>query len=297
MIPLILGLLVLGKIEPKPRHLERVAYDSDRNKLVMFGGAAFVNGKLKRFTSVYEWDNQGWTEFNTTGPGPRNAPAMVYDPELRKTVLMGGIDEDQSGYKILFDVWTWDGERWEKLEATCPVKEPEATYDPVNRRILVYGAVSDKTELRHDGDRDFQLWQYKSNQWKKLSDTGPKWMGPLPIAYDIKRDRLVVVANTDPKLQTWEWFEKIGWESFHVELAPDYRSRFMLAYHPKARITYLHGGTTEDKKFLSDFWTWDGSKWSRVNLTQGIPAKHRLECNLATTCSLNMVESLRMVNS
>jgi hypothetical protein len=247
--------------QPPARHLERIAFDSGRGTMIMYGGGAVIDNKFIQDTSVYEWDAKAWREFKAVGPGPRLAPGFVYDAELRCTLLFGGTFEGASGSRVMDDVWKWDGARWTKLTSTCPLKDPEGVYDPDLRRILVYGELASAV----DGDaRHFELWELKRGAWKKLSDSGPELEDPAPVAYDTRRKQLIISLARDSVMSIWEWAGTNNkWTTTTLTNAPSARRRHTFAYHPKLKATILHGGLTASRSSLDDMWSWDGKQWKK----------------------------------
>ena len=65
--------------QPNPRHLEEVAYDGARNKLLVFGGMELANQKWIEPTSLYEWDGKKWKVIEAAGPVGRRGVGWVYD--------------------------------------------------------------------------------------------------------------------------------------------------------------------------------------------------------------------------
>ena len=254
---------------PQARHLEEVAFDTHRNTLILYGGAVAEEGKLKEFTQVHEWDGSGWTALDVYGPSGRSGHALVYHESEKVTYLIGGVTEAQNPYVIYFDVWRWNGKDWKQVHTSCPVKEPEAVYDPVNKRMLVYGDAGDKTKFTYGNDQKFELWEYKSNTWKKLSAKGPHTDGPTGIAYDTNRQTLVIPTWKEGKAVVWEW-KNNTWQKIACSAnCPPTRNRFPLVYYPEEKTTYLFGGFTADRKQLGDFWKWDGKQWAQINTITG----------------------------
>jgi hypothetical protein len=64
---------------PSPRSSCAMAYDSNRNRAVLFGDDSQANG-LPSVTWV--WDGSFWTQMDDIGPAPRRDSAMVYDSAL-----------------------------------------------------------------------------------------------------------------------------------------------------------------------------------------------------------------------
>lgn len=249
--------------QPTPRHLENVAFDQRRDRLVVYGGAAAVNGALTEFTQVHEWAPSGWWHVDAPGPGGRSGHAMVYDETQQAVLLIGGATEAVNPYVIYFDVWRWNGRDWQRLDANCPVKEPQAIYDPDHQRVLVYGDASDKTQFKYGADQRFELWAYRANRWEKLAAEGPHPDGPYQAAYDRHRHALVVLDWEGGNPVVWEWKAE-AW-SKTTATGPPPRSRYMLAHHPTDGRTYLYGGFTPDRQQLGDFWAWDGTAWTRLD--------------------------------
>jgi hypothetical protein len=228
----------------------------------MFGGAAMINNRLTYFQDVYEWDPAGWVEIKADGPGPRNAAPLVYDPIRKLTLLFGGVFENTEGFKIYFDVWGWNGRKWKLINTQCPVKEPTAVYDTHNKRVLVYGEVTNKTSLTYEGPREFELWEFKLDNWKKLSTEGPDVYSAL--TFDEDRNALITTALEDDPLTVWEWTPNEWKKITCASDCPVERSRQALAYHPGLKATCMFGGRDSDRVYLDDFWKWDGSRWTQI---------------------------------
>lgn len=104
---------------PPRRYWGNVAYDSNRNRIVMFGG----NG-AREFDDTWTYDiNMGeWEQASgNIRPVKRGSSNMAYDPEHDVFVMFGGIDQTGSS---LGDTWILDAETltWSLAEDT-PVPE------------------------------------------------------------------------------------------------------------------------------------------------------------------------------
>ena len=262
-----------GQSQPGPRHLEEVAYDRNRNRLMIFGGVEFENEKWIEPGSVHEWDGNKWTTSDAAGPKGRRAGSWVYDERRKETFLFGGVSTGKvQPDSVLLDVWKWDGTNWSIINTNCPVKEPEATYDPVNQRILVYGDANNKNVVNYELSPAFELWAFKNGSWKKLSGDGPDITGSRKISFDAERNKLVVPVFKENKLVVWEWADA-GWTKSEFEAScPVYRTRFAMAYHPGEKTTYLFGGLSAERAALGDLWKWDGKQWKSVEIKEG-PSK------------------------
>lgn len=251
--------------QPNPRHLEEVAFDRFNNKLLVFGGIETKKDGWTEPAMIFEWDGKGWYSQEAKGPGGRRGHVWVHDESQKQTVLMGGVT---TGViikdSILFDVWTWDGVKWELMNTTCPVKEPEAVFDPADNRILVYGDANNKTRVNYNLPAAFELWEYKNSTWKKISTNGPDITGSRMLAFDIERKRLVVPVFDPNGMTVWEWTNKEWIKTRFGKEAPAYRSKFAFGYDPVEKVTVLFGGLTGDRVQLGDFWKWDGKTWKII---------------------------------
>lgn len=254
-----------SQVHPNPRHTERIAYDTDRKKLILFGGTELIPGGRVEPEEVFEWDQSGWREFKAAGPGKRNGPTLVYHQADQVLYLIGGQTELSNDVKMNLDVWKWNGTAWTLVNSDCPFRQLEAVYDADNESILAFGDVNDKTKVWRSGDkRAFELWEYKSGSWKKLSGDGPQIEAPYEMAYDRKRKALVLPTWQGGSSVVWEW-KNSKWNKIQCsQNCPAARNRHTIAYDEKQKAVFMFGGRTNDKPFLDDFWKWDGKSWTRI---------------------------------
>ena len=271
-IPIFL-IINVGRSQPGPRHLEEVTFDTERNRLILFGGVELENENWVEPASVHEWDGKKWSAVESTGPIGRRGGGWVYDESSRETYLFGGVATGKvQPDSVLLDVWKWDGRNWKLINTTCPVKEPEATYDPINKRILVYGDGNNKSVVDYELPAAFELWAFRNGEWKKLSAGGPDIAGSRKISFDAGKNKLVVPVFNENKLAVWEWSDG-GWTKSDFEKdCPAYRTRFALAYHPVEKTIYLFGGLSAERMPMGDLWKWDGKHWKNVDVIGG-PSK------------------------
>lgn len=251
--------------QPFPRHLEEITYDKNKNKLLLFGGVELNGNSWMEPSILYERDGNSWKKINAQGPVGRRGHGWIYDEGRRETILIGGACRGKTVEdSLLFDVWHWSGAKWRQVNTNCPVKEPEAVYDPINKGILVYGDANDKTSLENESKAAFELWEYKKEGWKKLSGNGPDIGGSRMMAYDSERKRLVVPVFDEKGVAIWEWDGQEWSKNLFEKDCPHYRTRFAFAYDPVKKILVLFGGLSEDRKQLGDFWSWDGKQWKQI---------------------------------
>jgi hypothetical protein len=103
---------------PPPRRSAAMAFDSERGRSILFGGALSPSGGVLQDT--WEWDGSAWRDATPPGtkPAARRFHALAYDSGRHRTVLFSGND-------IGGDVY-WN-DTWE-LEAR-PAGRPAVQFD------------------------------------------------------------------------------------------------------------------------------------------------------------------------
>jgi hypothetical protein len=80
---------------PAGRVFHRLAFDSHRGVVVLYGGTDLST----HYNDTWEWDGIQWTKADVAGPtGPHAFHAMAYHPRRRKIVLFGGSPGVHDGY-------------------------------------------------------------------------------------------------------------------------------------------------------------------------------------------------------
>jgi hypothetical protein len=99
---------------PYQRDLAGMAYDSVRNKVVMFGGFSFqTNGDVAE-TWIWDGTAMTWTQLTPSNPPQaRDSLSLAFDSIRGETILYGGYVSSSNTY--LPDTWEWDGAKWTPL--------------------------------------------------------------------------------------------------------------------------------------------------------------------------------------
>ena len=130
---------------PPIRDIHTMAYDSLRDKVVLFGGRGAGDAVLAD-TWEYDARTDAWQDVTPTteGPAGRWNAMMVYDPARARCVLFGG---GRGWGGLLGDVWEWNGSRWTSRDAGMLAANPTwnttACWQPYERRILLAGGNRD----------------------------------------------------------------------------------------------------------------------------------------------------------
>jgi cysteine-rich repeat protein len=264
-----------------PRAGLMVAYDSDRKRIVVFGGADANSAT----DDLWERDaDGGWQQVDITRPPPRSYGAMAYDPVRKVTVLFGGASKLGSP---LGDTWEYNGTTWKQVAPTMsptPRAYPAMTFDPIRERILLVGG-ADGVDAPSSGLTS-DAWEYDGVTWTKLTTTGtPPPRARHTIAWDIPRQRLVMFGGVRPASnttvatsETWELAFGTSWtwtctggEALPGTTCPTSPTRptsrygASMIYSPLHSSLVMYGGLTTSNGVTlnaSDTWSYGASGWA-----------------------------------
>lgn len=245
-------------VSPGPRSSHAMAYDSNRNRVIVFGGIAerIPSGPVY-FDDTLEWDGNVWQRRNVEdAPGPRMQHAMVFDSARGHVLLFGGYRETQQHYS---DTWAWDGATWTRVANTGPSPRygHAMAYDIARQRVVLFGGHALGTASR-------ETWEWDGSMWALRSDTGPPATVFHAMAYDAGRQRVVLFGgNTTDGIsnQVWEWDGK-EW-SHRGSGGPSARAFHSLVYDDVRGEVLLFAGLGGDLRF-GDTWSWDGTVWTQL---------------------------------
>jgi hypothetical protein len=183
-----------------------LVHDPVRDRLVIFGGAFQFNRGYQSFAYVSDetWIrpadlSRPWERLVTSGPTPtrRWCHGAVFDPAGDRMIVFGGYPG------AMGDVWQLDfaadPPQWSELEPTgstrpLPRYNHSTLFDPVRRRMLVFGGVAGTFSPLYDWANDvWELTLDGTPAWRRLliSSGYPRVEG-AQSAYDSRRDRWIL---------------------------------------------------------------------------------------------------------
>lgn len=114
------------------------------------------------------------------------------------------------------------------------------------------------------------IWKWSGLSWSVLDSMGPPIRNLAGVAYDAKRNRLVMHGGEyDQNLnydETWEWAPSTGWQK-KSGTGPGRRNHLDMAYDAARQRVVLFGGQVTLDSFPDDTWTWDGTSWTQAATT------------------------------
>jgi hypothetical protein len=235
--------------KPTARRNHNLAYDSDRQVTVLFGGEA---GPLKQDT--WEWDGTNWMQRSNSGPVARQHFAMAYDSQRHVTILFGG--QTATGY--IGDTWEWNGTAgtWSLMSNTGPSPRGFAhmAYDPVRNVTVLFGGADNSSQK---GD----TWEWNGTAWTPITLTGatPMARASHGMAYDPSCGVVIFGgygSNGNSLSDTWSW-NGTAW-THRASTGPNARRTHGMAYDKARDTLVVFGGFTLGTGFFGDTWEWSG---------------------------------------
>lgn len=240
--------------KPSARRLHNLAYDSDRQVTVLFGGWGV--GGLKQDT--WEWGGTTWTQRSPTGllPSPRGNYAMAYDSQRHVTILFGG--QPNVGYKG--DTWEWNGVAgtWSPKSNTGPSPRMNAhmAYDPVRNVTVLFGGADNSSQK---GD----TWEWNGTTWTQITPAGatPMARSSHGMAYDASCGVVIFGGygiNGNSLSDTWAW-DGTSW-ALKSTTGPVARTNHGMAYDTARNALVVFGGFVNPAAaiYLADTWESSG---------------------------------------
>lgn len=247
-------------------HRSAVATDSNRSKVVLFGGMQSIwPGTLIYLDETWEWNGVAWVQATPAArPPARDGAALAFDSIRGETVLFGG---RAVGY--FNDTWLWNGTRWRQaspLVAPPPRVAAAITFDPRNGITLLYGGIDPTGAVLDD------TWVWTGTDWFTLG-AGPPARYGAKMTFDAARGQVVLFGGSSltsrgAYADTWAW-TSAGWTLYAVA-GPPARDGHGLAFDASRNSVICHGGIANNAFTNSDTWEWDGNRWVDLE-TNSIP--------------------------
>jgi len=237
---------------PVGRSYAGIAYDSGRNRTVLFGGGNSTNS-TNELNDTWEWDGAKWTQFFPNPAPPVSiGPGMAYDSRRGVTVLF-----DNNGH-----TWEWNGAGWvQRLTGIAP--------SPRLWTSMAYDAARGVMVLFDGSSQLGDTWTYDGNNWTKMSPlNSPSPRYGTSMAFDSARNFVVLFggrASGQRVSDTWEWSGS-NWTQRTPANSPSPRFFHTMAYDAKDGVTEMFGGDHVEAFLLgpiNDTWTWDGTNWTQ----------------------------------
>ncbi len=206
-------------LSPPPRAAHALAYDSDSDRVILFGGRTPPFNFPQNDTWAYDTNTNTWTDMNpVVRPPARCCHAMAYDAESDRVILFGGITEGL----MRRDTWSYDfdANTWTEMSPDPRPGERRyhaMTYDSQADRVFVFGGTATA------GGQVFwtnETWAYdrNRNQWTNVTPaTSPSIRTLSALAYDAESNRVILFGGDTPNRPSDE-----TWAFLYVPPAPGF---------------------------------------------------------------------------
>lgn len=261
---------VVSATGPGRRSGASIAYDSDRKRVILFGGGSTFG----YVADTWAWDGQTWTKLlPAQSPPPRYSGAMTYDPVRKVVLLTGGI----SNAMYARDTWSFDGQTWH--DETPP---PASNVPPV---VHLYNLIFDEKEKvpavvmgesGGGGCTSIGIFRFRAGAW--IRETAP---GSGPVAcfagamYDSAQKKILALGA--PFVggvlgPTKMWSYDGTWQD--AAPTPPIAGQYYLAgsAYGAGNVFLVSGGNQFNGERIRAIQRWDGTSW-QIEPTSLVPSR------------------------
>jgi hypothetical protein len=199
---------------------------------------------------------------------------LIYYPPLERVILVNGGPDRGKPADDPLELWAWDGSQWTLISA-----DPNgprwrnfagATYDSARNVVVVYGG------LQNSSVKFTDTWEWDGQTWTEHRVDGPGEREDAGMVYDAARGKVVLFGGASQNFEmmgdTWEW-DGSAWAQVATS-GPSPRFPTMMIYDAaREKVLMLNGHYVSGNGFENyvDFWEWDGTAWSEIELIEPHP--------------------------
>ena len=278
VIILSLSLVVFGQ-KLTVRNAHSMVYDSQSNRVLLFGGA----DEKKVYGDLWSLGKNGWNLIKTDGgPGPRTFAGMAFDEAGKRLIVFGGnrvlFGNDNNRVKLLNDTWEFKGGKWRKISKGIPPEaraEGAMVYDKAGKRIILFGGYK---IVNNNYIKLNDTWELKGDEWQKLGRTFITPRNGAALAYDEKIKKVMLfggaTAGRDYGEKSGEtWFLEGGsWRRLRIEQPPNIFNSNMV--FDKTTKTIFRFGGWNGKSRIDETWEFKDRRWTKLDLPTSPPARN-----------------------
>ena len=228
------------------------------------------------------WINRTPANLPPSWPTPRDTPGLAYDSATKRSVIFAG-GGGPGGGLVEDTTWSWDGTNgvwigWtpSPYPASWPVMRwaQAVTFDSNRNRVLVFGGWDGSNDRN-----DTWEWNDAAGTWTDrtptpiLPSSWPPGMNRTALAFDSRRNKVVLFGSDQPIYQTWEWDGTDGtWTNRTPSPIPvswpNARMEHSMSFDSARGVVVLLGGSLFwGGPFVNDLWEWDGAAGTWTNRT------------------------------
>ncbi len=268
---------------PSARRGPTMAYDSNSDRVILFGGYVESTGTYQNDTWAYNFNTNTWTDMNpATRPAGRDGHAMTYDAESDRVILFGGNKGDLIGSD---ETWAFDfnNNTWTNVNpGTRPAGRwiHAMAYDSESDRVILFGGA---VGVKPYPSNDVWAYDFNTNTWTNMNRvTRPASRWGHAMAYDAESDRVILFGSHSLGFdhETWVYdFNNNTWTNMDPATGPPGRSGHFMAYNDESDRVVLFGGIMGflgNAERNDETWTYDvnWNSWIRANPAESPSPRH-----------------------
>jgi len=200
---------------PLARSAHGMAYDSNRSRVVLFGGrraATVQQGPISLLNDTWVWDDGLWRQIETpNAPEARQLFSMTFDAARDRVILFGGSKQAANGedFEATYDTWEFDGTTWTKIEVATPpqVNFPLLAYDAKRNQTILMGGDNSLVTQMYIYDPAARAWNKKTFG---TDEKFPPCVNDASMVYRATSGTILLIGGvcsilTSPIDATWQW--------------------------------------------------------------------------------------------
>jgi N-acetylneuraminic acid mutarotase len=248
---------------PGPRHYAAMAYDSDRDVIVLYGGNEYAaDGRtIVSGWETWEFDGSQWHFISDDAPKVAK-PLLAYDAARKEMILLGLNDVGLTRLQYRYDTTqkTWVEYPSATTLPTC-VNEGHLIYQEHRGRLAFFGGICVTATPTAE-----EVWEWDGANWAKITSSATGRIVGQASAYDPLRDSMVTFGGTaagSAILGSITAVVRNGiWSSPFTSIKPAPRSLPTFTSDPDRNTIWMFGGLDEDSLFYyGDFWGYRAGQW------------------------------------
>jgi uncharacterized repeat protein (TIGR01451 family) len=251
----------LPSSRPSKRTSHALAYDSNNDRMVLFGGDSVGHPRIKDDTWEYDTASHSWYRpYNPTPrPSERENHAMTYDSTNNRVVLFGGayIDSNDDTWEYDTSTHTWYGP-YTPTPRPSERKYHSMAYDPINKRMVLFGG-----HIGYPVIYDDETWEYDTatHTWYGpfLPSTRPSARYGQGMTFDSSKNRVVLFGGSGYSNDIWEYDTATHtWHGPYMPTPrPSKRIQVDIGYNSVSNRVVMYGGF--DGASDDETWEYDAS--------------------------------------